>query len=96
MQTTKLISLLTLLTLTGCAVPIALSVGVGAASVAVNETTGKTTTDHIVSAVNGQDCKVSRMGKEDVCQDEVVQPKLQVTTTGIKPSSTQEIEARYR
>jgi hypothetical protein len=71
------------------------SVGVGAASVAVNETTGKTTTDHIVSALNGKDCKVSRAGKEEVCQDDN-QIKIRVTTTSVTPSSTQEIEAQYR
>jgi hypothetical protein len=70
--------------------------GVGAASVAVNETTGKTTTDHVVSAVNGRDCRVSRMGKEDICQDQFLQFKFRVTTTSVTPSSVEEIEARYQ
>ena len=75
--------------------PLVVSMGLGAGSVAVNETTGKTTTDHIVSAVNGRDCRVSRIGKEDVCQDEN-QIKIQVTTTGVTPSKVSEIESRYR
>ena len=70
--------------------------GIGTASVAVNETTGKTTTDHIVSAVNGKDCRVSRMGKEDVCQDEVPKFQFKVTTTNVVPSSIEEIESKYR
>jgi predicted regulator of amino acid metabolism with ACT domain len=68
--------------------------GLGATSVAVNETTGKTTTDHVVSAVNGKDCRISRMGKEDVCQDE--KPQLNITTTGVKPTSVADLEAKYR
>lgn len=82
--------------LSGCvAAPLVLT-GVGAASVAVNETTGKTLTDHTVSAVNGgKDCRVSRMGKEDVCQDEYV-VKLKVTTTSVTPSTVEEIQARYK
>ena len=94
MQTTKLISLSVIFALNGCAVPVMVSMGVGAASVAVNETTGRTATDHIVSAVNGKDCKVSRMGKEDVCQEETA--PLKITTTGVKPTSVAELESRYR
>ena len=92
----KFLAILPIVFLSGCAAPVLIMTGVGATSVAVNETTGKTTTDHIVSAVNGKDCRISRMGKEDVCQDEIVQPKIQITNTNTKPSSTQEIEARYR
>ena len=85
-----------LLLLSGCvAAPLVLT-GVGAASVAINETTGKTLTDHTVSAVNGQDCRVSRAGKEDICQDEVPKFQFKITTTGITPSSVEEIESRYR
>ena len=87
---------LTVISLQGCAVPVVVSLGMGAASVAVNETTGKTTTDHIVSAVNGKDCRVSRMGKEDVCQDEYPQFKFKVTTTSVTPSSVEEIQSKYR
>jgi hypothetical protein len=87
---------LAVILLSGCAIPAVVSMGMGAASVAVNETTGKTATDHVVSAVNGRDCKVSRMGKEDICQDEVPQFKFKVTTTSVVPSSIEEIEAKYR
>ena len=65
-------------------------------SVAVNETTGKTLTDHTISAVNGRDCRVSRMGKEDVCQDEYPQFKFKVVTTSVVPSSVEEIESKYK
>ena len=92
----KFLAILPIVFLSGCAVPVAISMGVGAASVAVNETTGKTTTDHVVSAVNGRDCKVSRMGKEDVCQEERPTVKFVVTTTTTKPSSVEEIESKYR
>lgn len=68
----------------------------GGASVAVNETTGKTATDHIVSAVNGRDCRVSRIGKEDVCQDAVPKFQFRVTTTTVTPSSVEDIQAKYR
>ena len=96
MQTTKLISLVIPFLISGCiAAPLILT-GVGAASVAVNETTGKTITDHTVSAVNGQDCKVSRsFDNQAVCQKENLL-KSQVTTTGVTPSTVSEIESRYR
>lgn len=92
----KFLAILPIVLLSGCAVPVAISMGVGAASVAVNETTGKTTTDHVVSAVNGRDCKVSRVGKEDICQDEVPKVKFQAVTTNTKPSSVEEIQSKYR
>lgn len=94
--TAKFLAILAVVLLSGCAIPVAVSLGVGAASVAVNETTGKTATDHVVSAVNGKDCKVSRMGKEDVCQDEVPKFQFTVTTTTVTPSSIEEIESKYR
>jgi len=77
-STMKKLTILVVLLLQGCAVPIIVSMGIGAASVAVNETTGKTVTDHVVSTVNGKDCKVSRaMDHKDMCQDEVVEtPKV--------------------
>jgi hypothetical protein len=84
-----------LLALPGCAAPVLIMTGVSATSVAVNETTGKTMTDHVVSAVNGQDCRVNRLGKEDVCQDDYT-VKLKVITTGVEPSSVQEIQSRYQ
>lgn len=83
--------------LSGCvAAPLVLT-GVGVGSVAVSETTGKSITDHTVSAVSGgRDCKVSRMFKDQaVCQDEQA-VKLKVTTTGIAPSSIEKIQAKYK
>jgi len=94
---TKILAVSFLLLLSGCvAAPLVLT-GVGAASVAVNETTGRTITDQTVSAVNGgQDCRVSRMFRDEaVCQDPAV-IRLQVMTTGVKPSTVEEIENRYR
>ena len=86
-----------LLSLTGCVAAPLVITGVGAASLAVNETTGKSITDHTVSAVNGgKDCKVSRMlADQNVCQDPNI-VKLQVTTTSTKPSSVEEIQSKYR
>jgi hypothetical protein len=71
--------------------------GVSVSSVAVSETTGKSITDHTVSAVNGgKDCRVARMFKDRaVCQDEYV-AKLKITTTGVKPSTIEEIESKYK
>ena len=94
--TVKILTVLTVISLSGCAAPAVVSMITGAASVAVNETTGKTTTDHVVSAVNGQDCRVSRMGKEDICQDKVPKFQFQVTTTTVTPSSVEEIGSRYK
>jgi hypothetical protein len=95
-STVRILTVLTVVLLSGCAIPVLVSVGLGATSVAVNETTGKTTTDHVVSAVNGQDCRLSRMNKEDICQDEVTKFQFNVTTTKITPYSVVEIESRYK
>ena len=92
----KFLAILSIVFLSGCAVPVMVSIATGAASVAVNETTGKTVTDHTVSAVNGKDCRVSRMGKEDICQDEYPQFKFKVVTTNVVPSSVEEIQAKYK
>jgi hypothetical protein len=58
------------------------SFGIG--SVAVNEATGKSVTDHLISAANNQDCKTVRYFKDQpVCQDEVIivtQPKTVVAS----------------
>ena len=97
MQTTKLIFLVIPILLSGCvAAPLVLT-GVSVGSVAVSETTGKSVTDHTVSAVNGgKDCRVARMFKDQaVCQDEYV-AKLKITTTGVKPSTIEEIESKYK
>lgn len=92
----KFLAILSIVFLSGCALPVVVSMGVGAASVAVNETTGKTVTDHTVSAVNGKDCRVSRLGKEDICQDPVPKFQFKVTTTNVVPSSIEEIQAKYK
>ena len=96
MQTTKLIFLAIPIFLSGCAAPLLLT-GVSVSSVAVSETTGKSITDHTVSAVNGgKDCRVGRMFKDQaVCQNEYV-AKLNVTTTSVKPSTIEEIESKYK
>lgn len=69
----------------------------GIGSVAVTETTGRTATDHVISAANGgQDCRVGRiLKKEEVCQPDGT-VKLQVTTTGVTPSTVEEIQKQYR
>jgi len=96
-QTTKLIFLAVPVLLSGCAAAPMVLTGVSMGSVAVSETTGKSITDHTVSAVNnGKDCRVSRMFKDQaVCQDEYI-AKLNVTTTGVKPSTIEEIESKYK
>ena len=96
--TVRILTVLTVISLSGCAVPVMVSMGVGAASVAVNEATGKTVTDHTVSSVSGQDCRISRVfNNQEVCKDETsISPGTTVTTTGVVPSSIAELEARYR
>jgi hypothetical protein len=96
-QTTKLILLAVPILLSGCVVAPVVLTGLGVGSVAVSETTGKSITDHTVSAVNGgKDCKVSRMFKDEtVCQEEFA-IKLKITTTGITPSTVEEIESKYK
>ena len=89
-------TVLVTLLLSGCAAAPLVVTGLGIGSVTVTETTGKSVTDHAVSAVNNQDCKVGRAFK----QEEVCQPigtiRLQVTTTGVTPSTIQEIESKYQ
>jgi hypothetical protein len=94
-QTTKLISFVIPLILSGCVAAPLVITGVGAASVVTNEATGRTITDHTVSSVSGQDCKILRAFKDQaVCQPNV--PETKITTTGVTPSSIADIEARYR
>ena len=95
MQTTKLIFLAVPILLSGCAAAPLIVTGLGIGSVAVTETTGKTATDHAVSAVHGQDCRVGRaIRNQDMCQAPGI--KLQVVTTGVRPSTVEEIEQKYR
>ena len=96
MQTTKLISLLIPVLLSGCAAAPLIVTGISMTSVAVTETTGKTMTDHAVSTAHGQDCKIGRaLKKEEMCQPDGT-IKLLVTTTGVAPSTIEEIESKYR
>ena len=83
--------------LSGCTAAPLMVTGLGIGSVVVSESTGKSITDHTVSAVNGgKDCKVSRiLADQNVCQDSNI-VKLQITTTGVSPSSIEEIESKYR
>ena len=68
----------------------------GVASVGVNESTGRTVSDHVVSGINGKDCKISRsFDGQDMCQDSVTVPPVPVTESKYKASSTAEITARY-
>ena len=84
-----------LVLLPGCAAPLLVATGLSATSLAINETTGKTVSDHVVSTVNGQDCKISRtLKKEDICQEDL--PKLQITESRYRPSSVSDIESRYK
>jgi len=81
--------------LCGCATPLMLT-GVSVGSVAVSEATGKSVTDHAVSAVNNKDCKVVRaFQNQEMCHPRNT-TQLQVVTTGVTPSTVQEIEAKYR
>ena len=91
----KILCALLVSCLCGCATPLMLT-GVGIGSVAVSEATGKSVTDHTISAVNNKDCRVVRALKsEQVCHPtELILNK--VVSTGVTPSSIQEIEARYR
>lgn len=94
----KFLAILPVVLLSGCAIPVAVSVGVGAASLAVNETTGKSITDHTVSAVNGgKDCRVSRvLADQEVCKEQMPEFKIIVTTTSVAPSTIEEIQAKYK
>lgn len=97
MQTTKLIFLTIPLLLSGCAAAPLVVTGIGIGSVAVTETTGKTATDHVVSAANGgQDCRVGRTFRNEAMCQAPGTVKLDVVTTQTRPSSTQEIQDRYR
>jgi hypothetical protein len=88
--------LITAALLSGCAATPLLVTGIGIGSVAVTETTGRTATDHAVSAVAQQDCRLGRaLGDEPVCQPAAT-VRIQTVTTGVTPSTIEEIESRYR
>jgi hypothetical protein len=64
----KLLLLIPVVALQGCAGAMLVA---GVAGMATVEVTGKSASDHVISAVNGQDCKMSRkMHGKDVCQDQ--------------------------
>ena len=82
--------------LSGCVTAPLLLTGLGVSSVVVNETTGKGIADHAVSTATHQDCRVARaFNDQPVCQD-LALTKIQITTTGTKPSTVNEIQSRYR
>ena len=88
--------LITAALLSGCAATPLLVTGIGIGSVAVTETTGRTATDHAVSAVAQQDCRVGRAFRDEpVCQPEGTL-RVQTVTTGVTPSTVEEIESKYR
>ena len=92
----KILAVSFLLLLSGCAAPLLLT-GVGVGSVATQETTGKSITDHVFSTVTSQDCRMTRMLRDEViCQDKQTEFKFTVTTTGVKPSTVEEIESKYK
>jgi uncharacterized protein YceK len=92
----KVLAVLTIALLSGCAsVPLLLT-GISVGSVAVNEATGKSVSDHTVSAATGQDCRIGRIFRDQsMCQDPTL-VNIQITTTGVAPSSIADIEARYQ
>jgi len=82
--------------LSGCAAAPLVLTGLGVSSVVVNETTGKGIADHAVSNIKNQDCRMARtIQDQPMCQDPALN-KIQIITTGTKPSTVNEIEARYR
>jgi hypothetical protein len=92
----KILAVSFLFLLSGCVTAPLVLTGLGVSSVVVNETTGKGIADHAVSTVTHQDCRLARtFNDQPVCQDPVLN-KIQITTTGTRPSTISEIEARYR
>jgi len=90
------ITLLTAALLSGCAAAPVIVTGMGIGSVAISETTGRTATDHAVSAVAQQDCRVGRAFRDEpMCQPEGT-VRIQTVTTGVTPSTVEEIESKYR
>ena len=96
MQTTKLIFLAVPILLSGCAAAPLVLTGMSVGSVAVSETTGKSVTDHAVSTVNNKDCRVGRaLRNEEMCQPKGI-VQVHTVTTGVTPSTIEEIESKYR
>ena len=92
----KILAVSFLFLLSGCVTAPLVLTGLSASSVVVTETTGKGIIDHAVSTATHRDCRVSRVfNDQPVCQDPAL-TKIQITTTGVKPSTVNEIESRYR
>jgi hypothetical protein len=92
----KILAVSFLFLLSGCVTAPLVLTGLGVSSVVVNETTGKGIADHAVSTATQQDCRLARtFNYQPVCQDPALN-KIQITTTGVKPSTTTEIELKYR
>jgi len=90
------IILITAALVSGCAAAPIIVTGMSVGSVAISETTGRTATDHAVSAVAQQDCRVGRAFRDEpVCQPEGT-VRIQTVTTGVTPSTIEEIESKYR
>lgn len=66
-----MLRLLPLLLLSGCAmIPASVQYASTAASLGIWAVTGKTTTDHMLSYANDQDCELFRaLNDDDVCID---------------------------
>ncbi|MGE5540203.1 MAG: hypothetical protein ACM30I_16425 [Gemmatimonas sp.] len=72
-------AMLALLSLEGCAAPAALTVAQVAANGATFATTGKSVSDHAMSAVSGQDCSTFGLIESGVlCRDRVAEPEVAV------------------
>jgi predicted regulator of amino acid metabolism with ACT domain len=92
---TKILAVSFFFLLSGCVAPVVIT-GLGVASVATNEATGKGLADHAVSTVADQDCKIARaLQKQDICQDQTSTVQVTVTTTGVTPTSVAEIQSQY-
>ena len=87
----KLLLLIPVALLQGCAGAMLVA---GVAGMATVEVTGKSASDHVISAVNGQDCKMSRkMQGKEICKDE--EPKGTVTVTAV-PAKNPSVDAVTR
>jgi len=92
----KILAVSFLFLLSGCAGAPMLVTGLGVSSVVVHETTGKGIIDHTASTVTQKDCRLPRaLGNQPICQDPALN-KIQITTTGVEPSTVNKIQSRYR
>ncbi len=77
---------LIILLLQGCAGAM---IAAGVAGMATVEVTGKSVSDHAISAYNNKDCKMSRkMQGKDVCQD---QPDTEPDVVAAKPNPASDV-----